>query len=64
MVEWTDYAIKLTEQLGIKGPRLSKPIGESFTESDLDKFSDEQIVQLHELYNETVGTKSTHNGNS
>ena len=56
MVEWTNYAVSLAKQLGLRGAKHSKPFGQNFTESDLDKFSGEQIYQLEELYNATLPT--------
>ena len=50
MNEWSSYAINLTKQLGIKGTHSSKPIGNQFSEEDLENFSEEQIMQLHELF--------------
>ncbi|XP_076056957.1 succinate dehydrogenase assembly factor 3 [Oratosquilla oratoria] len=50
MVEWTNYAITLAKQLGIRGTHMSKPIGKYIKEQQLDEFSGEQIYQLQELY--------------
>jgi len=50
---WAKYAITLTQQLGVKGHHMSHKIGEDLKTSDLNFLSDEQIVQLHELYKET-----------
>lgn len=50
MVEWTNYAVQLSQQLGL-GVR-GKPkaeIGANLKIEDLDKFAEDQIVQLHEL---------------
>nr|ACO14714.1 ACN9 protein homolog, mitochondrial precursor [Caligus clemensi] len=54
MDEWTKYAIDVSKQLGIKGPRTAKPIGSKMSELQVDSLSEEQIVQLYELYQETV----------
>lgn len=61
MVEWTNYAITVAKQLGIRGIHTSKIIGKPLREPDLDNFSDEQIYQLHELYEaaSTSGTDET-----
>lgn len=41
--------------MGLKGPRTAaRGIGASLTHDDLDKFSDEQLVQLHALYEEAI----------
>jgi len=50
---WAKYAITLTKQLGVKGHHMSQPIGQNLSEDDLNYLSDEQIVQLHELYKES-----------
>lgn len=50
MVEWTNYAVQLSQQLGL-GLR-GKPkgyVGENLQPDDLDKFKEDQIVQLYEL---------------
>ncbi|XP_059471273.1 succinate dehydrogenase assembly factor 3, mitochondrial [Neocloeon triangulifer] len=49
MVEWSRYALNLAEQLGLKGAKSSKPIGNSFSEEHLDNFREDQIAQLYEL---------------
>lgn len=50
MVEWTNYAVQLSQQLGlgVRGKPKDK-IGENLNVEDLDKFKDDQIVQLYEL---------------
>ncbi|XP_020287448.1 succinate dehydrogenase assembly factor 3, mitochondrial [Pseudomyrmex gracilis] len=47
--EWTNYAISLAKQLGLKGPHTGKPLGKHFKEEDLEKLRDEQVCQLYEL---------------
>lgn len=50
MVEWTNYAVQLSQQLGL-GHR-GKPkgyVGENLQPDDLDKFKEDQIIQLYEL---------------
>ncbi|XP_003400271.1 succinate dehydrogenase assembly factor 3, mitochondrial [Bombus affinis] len=47
--EWTEYAIMLTKQLGLKGPHTAKPLGKNLKKEDLDKFRNEQMYQLYEL---------------
>ena len=39
----------LTKQLGLKGPRTAKSLGQNLEEKDLNKFRDEQMYQLYEL---------------
>lgn len=46
MNEWTDYAISLAKQLGIKN---NKTIGSELSQDIINNFKDEQIVQLYEL---------------
>ncbi|XP_029044495.1 succinate dehydrogenase assembly factor 3, mitochondrial [Osmia bicornis bicornis] len=53
--EWTDYAVMLAKQLGIKGPHTAKPLGQDLKQEDLDKFRDEQVYQLYELMNAATG---------
>lgn len=50
MVEWTNYAVQLSQQLrlSVRGNAKDK-IGKNFKPEDLDKFKDDQIVQLYEL---------------
>lgn len=50
MKEWTNYAITIAKQLGIRGTHQSKSLGKSFTEKDLEEFNVEQIYQLFELH--------------
>ncbi|CAB3364573.1 Hypothetical predicted protein [Cloeon dipterum] len=49
MVEWSRYALNLAEQLGLKGAKSAKPLGQTFTEEHLDHFREDQISQLYEL---------------
>ncbi|XP_022189912.2 succinate dehydrogenase assembly factor 3, mitochondrial [Nilaparvata lugens] len=49
MTEWTNYAIQLTEQLGLKGPKFSNTLGACMDEKLLDKMREDQIMQLYEL---------------
>ena len=46
------YAIDLSKQLGVKGVKTGVKVGKPLEESDLDKFSDEQLGQLYDLYSE------------
>ncbi|KAJ1519703.1 hypothetical protein ONE63_004964 [Megalurothrips usitatus] len=50
MNEWTKYAIDLSEQLGLRGPKTGRDIGEHLDESALEQLRDEQIAQLYELH--------------
>lgn len=54
MIEWTNYAVDLSQQLGLglKGKPQQK-IGKHLAETDLDKFKEDQIVQLYELMKAT-----------
>lgn len=52
MEAWAKYAIDLSKQLGLKGVRTSVKVGTPLSEEELDKFSDEQLSQLYELYSE------------
>lgn len=50
VVEWTNYAVQLSKQLGLgfRGKPQAK-IGVALDEKELDNLRDEQIVQLYEL---------------
>lgn len=50
MVEWTNYAVRLSKQLGlgVRG-KPSEKIGENLDVEDLEKFKEDQIIQLYEL---------------
>ena len=50
MVEWTNYAITVAKQLGVRGAHTAKTLGRPLSEGDLDQFNDEQVHQLFELY--------------
>ncbi|XP_058820469.1 succinate dehydrogenase assembly factor 3, mitochondrial [Topomyia yanbarensis] len=57
MHEWTDYAITLANQLGVKGkPKSLDNIGGNLDLPKLDDFRDEQIAQLYELLLATKGS--------
>ena len=44
----------VSKQIGLRGPiNADIKIGNSFAPEDLNQFSDEQLAQLFELYNET-----------
>lgn len=50
MVEWTNYAITIAKQLGIRGAHTARSLGSQLSETDLEDFNDEQIRQLFELH--------------
>lgn len=54
-IEWTNYAVQLSQQLGlgVRG-RPKGYVGKYLDVKDLDKFADDQIVQLHELMKATT----------
>lgn len=56
--EWTDYAINLAKQLSVQNIQKEEKIGKNLHEGELDKFNDEQIVQLNELYLASKGKES------
>ena len=43
----------LSKQIGLKGPHTAKTLGEVIKEDQLEAFTDEQVAQLYELYQET-----------
>ncbi|TGZ32097.1 succinate dehydrogenase assembly factor 3, mitochondrial [Temnothorax curvispinosus] len=47
--EWTNYAVSLAEQLGLRGPHTGRPLGQYLKEEELVKLRDEQVCQLYEL---------------
>ncbi len=51
MEAWAKYALDLSKQLAVKPNLASKSVGKSI--ENLDDFSDEQIAQLYELYEES-----------
>lgn len=63
MVEWTNYAVQLSKQLGlgVRG-RPKGYIGEHLKNTDLDKFADDQIVQLYELMKAATHDSTDDNG--
>mgnify|MGYP003407061546 FL=1 len=48
--EWTEYAINLAKQLGLKGIKKEEKLGKNLDVEAIDSFKEEQVVQLHELY--------------
>lgn len=48
--EWTEYAINLAKQLGLKGIQKEEKLGKNLNVEAIDSFKAEQVVQLHELY--------------
>ncbi|KAK9687130.1 hypothetical protein QE152_g36678 [Popillia japonica] len=60
MNEWTDYALTLAKQIGIRGPKTRfKEVGRSLSEQELKYFRDEQIQQLYELMVTASNTKDS-----
>ncbi|KAK7076577.1 acetate non-utilizing protein 9 [Halocaridina rubra] len=57
MVEWTNYAISIAKQLGVRGAHTAKDLGSQLSDTDLEKFSDEQIYQLYELHEAATAQK-------
>lgn len=53
MYEWTEYAINLASQLTVKSIQTDRKIGKDLQPEALEKFRDEQVHQLHELYKTT-----------
>lgn len=56
LVEWTNYAVQLSHQLGlgIKG-RPKEKVGEYLPVNKLDDLREEQVVQLYELMKAATG---------
>ncbi|XP_046742107.1 succinate dehydrogenase assembly factor 3, mitochondrial [Diprion similis] len=55
MTEWADYATKLAEQLGLRGPQQAKKLGIDLDQEAIEKMRDEQIQQLYELMMTATG---------
>ncbi|XP_060526313.1 succinate dehydrogenase assembly factor 3, mitochondrial [Cylas formicarius] len=49
MTEWTNYAVNLAKQLGIKGVESAHKLGADLPPNLLNNLRDEQIVQLYKL---------------
>lgn len=57
MVEWTNYAIQMSQQLGLGVHGKPKgEIGAHLKVEDLEKFKEDQIVQLYELLKAATGS--------
>lgn len=52
MSEWTKYYVTLSNQIGRDAKK--RPLGQTLGEEGINKFTDDQLVQLHELYKELV----------
>ncbi|KAJ8963973.1 hypothetical protein NQ314_005232 [Rhamnusium bicolor] len=56
--EWTNYAISLAEQLGLRGPHTgTRLLGAPLAQCDIEKLRDEQVIQLYELMQEAIKSK-------
>jgi len=57
MESWAKYAITVTKQVGIKGPKTaSGDIGTSLSFAEIDTlFTEEQLVLLFDLYKASTG---------
>lgn len=55
MSTWADYAINLSQQLGMRGKPPSKKIGRPLDENLLENMSEEQLAQLYELLKASHG---------
>lgn len=57
MVEWTNYAVQMSQQLGLGIHGKPKgEIGAHLKVEDLNKFKEDQIVQLYELLKAATGS--------
>jgi len=57
MFEWTEYAINLAKQLGVGSIKRDIKLGKDLQPDSLEKFRDEQVHQLHELYKTAKGVE-------
>ena len=53
--------MSLAKQLGLQGPKSSKPLGKHLSNEDLDKLRDEQVRQLYELLIAAIGAPNASN---
>lgn len=44
------YALDISEQLGLRGPKTARELGDNLDEGALNLLRDEQIAQLYELH--------------
>ncbi|KAL4107472.1 hypothetical protein QTP88_017814 [Uroleucon formosanum] len=58
MLEWSKYTLTLSEQL-LKNAKSNIGFGKNIDKDDgiLDSFTDDQILQLYNLFKETTGTQ-------
>lgn len=52
-----NYAIDLSEQLGLRGPKTARELGKKLDGEALDNLRDEQIAQLYELHQAATAPK-------
>lgn len=56
LAEWTNYALSLSKQLIVRGKNKKEvKIGDNLNVDDLNKFKEDQIVQLYELSQAATG---------
>ncbi|XP_072376714.1 succinate dehydrogenase assembly factor 3, mitochondrial [Diabrotica undecimpunctata] len=56
--EWTNYAITLAHQLGLRGPKTgTDKLGATLSTEEIDQLRDDQICQLYELMEESAKPK-------
>lgn len=55
MMEWTQYAVMLADQLGLKGPKFGSKLGIHLDNSTLEAMREDQIQQLYELLQAVKG---------
>jgi hypothetical protein len=53
--KFQEYAINLAKQLGVKNIKKQGKFGKDLEPDSLEKFRDEQVAQLHELYKTAKG---------
>ncbi|CAD5124199.1 DgyrCDS12499 [Dimorphilus gyrociliatus] len=55
---WAIYARDLADQMKLKQKKVKPDIGKGFTEKSLEYLSDDQVVQLYQLFDE-INAKKT-----
>lgn len=57
MSTWADYAINLSQQLGMRGKPPVKKIGQPIDDQLLENMTEEQLAQMYELLKASKGVE-------
>lgn len=61
-IMFQEYAINLAKQLGVGSIKKEVKLGKDLQLESIDKFRDEQVHQLHELYKTAKGLEDQEEG--